>query len=70
MLELIIISTSRKKAAVNKRILFPIEGLFPSQNEGFVKKICFHYVEKLLSLARISKKPVEMVSNSRRELTG
>ena len=51
------VSTSRKKA-VNKRILFPIDRNSDSnsQNEGFVKKIHFHYAEKLLSLAGISKK--------------
>ena len=44
--------------AVNKRIPFPIDrnSDFTSQNEGFVKKICFYYAEKLLSLAGISKK--------------
>ena len=51
------VSTSRKKAA-NKRILFPIDRNTDStsQNEGLVIKIRFHYAEKLLSLARISKK--------------
>ena len=50
------VSTSRKKA-VNKRILFPIDrnSDSTSQNEGFVKKIRFHYAEKLLSPAGISK---------------
>ena len=50
--------TSRKKA-VNKKMLFPIDRNFDStsQNEGFVKKTRFHYVEKLLlSPAEISKK--------------
>ena len=47
------VSTSRNKA-VNKRILFPIDKNYDStsQNEGFVKKIRFHYAEK----PRISKK--------------
>ena len=44
------VSTNRKKA-VNKKILFSIErdSDSTSQNEGFVKKICFYYAEKLLS---------------------
>ena len=51
------VSTSRKEV-VNKRILFPIErnSDFTSQNEGFVKKMYFHYAVKLLSPAGISKK--------------
>ena len=51
------VSKSRKKA-VNKRILFPIDRSFDStsQNEGFVKNMRFHYAEKLLSPAGISKK--------------
>ena len=51
------VSTNRKKAA-NKIILFPIDrnSDSTSQNEGFVKKIRFHYAEKLLSPAGISKK--------------
>ena len=51
------VSTNRK-TAVNKRILFPIDRNSDStiQNEGFVKRICFHYAEKLLSPAGISKK--------------
>ena len=50
-------STSREKA-VNKKKLFPIgrNSDSTSQNEGFVKKIRFHYAEKLLSPAGISKK--------------
>ena len=54
------VSTSRKKA-VNKRILFPIDrnSDSTSQNEGFVKKIRFHYAEKLLSPTGISKKHVK-----------
>ena len=50
-------STSRKKA-LNKIILFPIDRNSDStnQNEGFVKKVRFHYAEKLLSPAEISKK--------------
>ena len=54
------VSTSRKKAA-NKRILFPIDrnSDSTSQNEGFVKKTRFHYAEKLLSSAGISKKLVK-----------
>ena len=41
----------------NKRILFPEDKHFDSisLNEGFVKKIRFHYAKKLLSPARISK---------------
>ena len=56
-LELIMVSISRKKA-VNKIILFPIDINSDStnQNEGFVKKIRFHYAGKLLSPGRISKK--------------
>ena len=51
------VSTSRKKA-VNKRILFPIgrNSDSTSQNEGFVRKILFHYAQNLLSPAGISKK--------------
>ena len=54
------VSTSGKKA-VNTRILFPIgrNSDSTSQNEGFVKKIRFHYAEKLLSPAGISKKHVQ-----------
>ena len=54
------VSASRKKA-VNKKILFPIDRSSDStsQNEGFVKKIRFHYAKKLLSQAGISKKPVK-----------
>ena len=39
-------------------MLFPIDrnSDSTSQNEGFVKKIRFHYAEKLLSPAGISKK--------------
>ena len=50
-------STNRKKA-VNKRILFPIDknSDSTSQNEGFVKKIRFHYTKNLLSPTEISKK--------------
>ena len=50
-------STSRRKA-VNKRMLFPIgrNSDSTSQNEGFVKKIHFHFAEKPLSPAEISKK--------------
>ena len=53
------VSTSRKKA-VNKRTLFSINknSDSTSQNEGFVKKIRFHYAGKLLSSAEISKKHV------------
>ena len=53
-------STSRKKA-VNKRILFPIDRNSDStiQNELFVKKMRFHYAEKLLSSTEISKKLVK-----------
>ena len=54
-LELIMVSISREKA-VNKIILFPIDtnSDSTSQNEGFVKKIRFHYAGKLLSPAGIS----------------
>ena len=46
------------KAAINKRILFPIDRNSDSisQNEGFLKTIPFHYAEKLLYLAGIAKK--------------
>ena len=49
------VSARRKKSKVNKRILFPINknSDSTSQNERFVKKIRFHYSEKLLSLAGI-----------------
>ena len=52
---------TRRKKPVNKRILFPIDknSDSTSQNEGFVKNIRFHYAEKLLSPAGISKKPVK-----------
>ena len=51
------VSTRRKKA-VNKRILLLIDRNSDStnQHEGFVKKIRFHFAEKLLSPAGISKK--------------
>ena len=51
----------KQKNVVNKRILFPIDrnSDSTSQNEGFVKNIRFHYAEKLLSPAGISKKPVK-----------
>ena len=51
------VSTSRKKA-VNKKKLFPIgrKSDSISPNEKFVKKIRFHYAEKLLSPVRMSKK--------------
>ena len=60
-LELIMVSISRKKA-VNKIILFPITINSDStgKNEGFVKKIRFHYAGKLLSPAGISKKHVKI----------
>ena len=60
-LELIMVSISRKKV-VNKIILFPID-INPdstSQNEGFIKKIRFHYAGRLLSPAGISKKYVKI----------
>ena len=49
---------TRRKKPVNKRILFPIDrnSDSTSQNEGFVKKIRFHYAEKLLSPEGMSKK--------------
>ena len=56
----------------NKRILSPSHKNSESisQNERFVKKIHFHYAEKLFSPAGISKhKPSKMVSGSRREVT-
>ena len=48
----------QKKKTVNKRILFPIERNSDSTslNEGFVIKIRFHFSEKMLSRAGISKK--------------
>ena len=51
------VSKSRTKS-VNKRILFQIDrnSDSTSQNEGFVKNMLFHYVEKLLSPTGISKK--------------
>ena len=51
------VSTSRKKA-VNERILVPPDknSDSTSQNERFTKMIGFHYAEKLLSWAGISKK--------------
>ena len=65
-LELVMVSTGRKKA-VNKIMLFLIyiNSDSTSQNEGFVKKIRFHYAdaEKLLSPARISKKTRKATSN-------
>ena len=50
------VSPSRRKA-LNKRILFPIDrnSDSTSQNEGFVKKIRFHYAGKLLSPTGLSK---------------
>ena len=43
-------------------MLFPIDtnSDSTSQNEGFVKKIRFHYAGKLLSPAGISKKHVKI----------
>ena len=60
-LELIMVSISRKKA-VNKIILFPIDinSDSTSMNEGFIKKIRFHYAGKLLSPAGMSKKHVKI----------
>ena len=49
------VSTRRKKA-VNKRILIDRNSDSTNQHEGFVKKIRFHFAEKLLSPAGISKK--------------
>ena len=51
------VSTSKKKA-VNKTILFQIDKNSDSTslNEGFVKKVRFHYAEKLLSPEGTSKK--------------
>ena len=51
----------KQKRSVNKRILFSIDRNPDSttQNEGFVKKIRFHYGEKLLSPAGVSKKTVK-----------
>ena len=52
------VSTNTKNA-VNKRILFAIDrnSDCTRQNEGLVKKIHFHYAEKPLSPAGVSKKP-------------
>ena len=60
-LGLIMVSTRRKKA-VYKRILFPIDrnSYSTSQNEGLIKNIRFHYTEKLLSPAGISKKATKI----------
>ena len=60
-LELIMVSISRKKA-VHEIILFPIDinSDSTSQNEGFIKKIRFHYPGKVLSPAGISKKQVKI----------
>ena len=57
ILELIMVSTSRKKA-INKRILFPLDrnSDSTSQNERFIRKIRFHYAKKLPSPAGIPKK--------------
>ena len=69
-LELIIVSTNRKKA-VNKRIVFrQTETLIPPAKMkdslkfyvSTTRKSCFHRQEYL-------KKPVKMVSNNRREVT-
>ena len=51
------VSTRRKKA-VNKIILFPIDrnSHSTSQNERFIKKMLFHYAKRLLSPVGISKK--------------
>ena len=48
----------KQKKAVNKRILLPVDknSDLKSHNERFVKKLRFHYVEKLLPLAEIPKK--------------
>ena len=48
----------KQNKAVNKRMLSPIDrnSGSNSQNEGFVKKIRFHYAEKLFSQGGISKK--------------
>ena len=48
----------KQKKAVNKTILLLMKRNSDSisQNEGFVKKIHFHYAEKLLSLGGLSKK--------------
>ena len=55
------VSISRKRA-VNKIILFPIDinSDSTSQNEGFVKKIRFHYAGKLLSPAGIYKNHIKI----------
>ena len=52
----ILVSTSRN--VVNERILFPLDKNLDStiQNEGFVKKMRFHYAKKPLSPAGTSKK--------------
>ena len=48
---------NKQEKAANKRILFLIDinSDSPARMKGFVKKICFHYAEKLLSPAGISK---------------
>ena len=50
----------KQKKTVNKRILFTLDKNSDStnQNEGFVKKIRFHYTVKMLLPAGISKKPL------------
>ena len=50
-----LVETQEEKKAVNKRILFTLNksSHSTSWNKGFVKKIGFHYSEKLLSSAGI-----------------
>ena len=48
--------SARRKKAVNKKMLFPLNKNIDStsRNEGFVKKKHFHYAKKLLSPAGIN----------------
>ena len=69
ILELIMVSTSRKKVkVVNKRRQFPIDrnSDSTSQNEGLSNNIRFHYAERLLSLAGIPKKLLKNGSQQER----
>ena len=51
----------KQKKSCKQKILFPIgrNSDSTSQNEGFVKKIRFHFAEKLLSPAEISEKTLK-----------
>ena len=46
----------KQKKTVSKRILFTLDKNPINQDEGFAKKIRFHYTEKMLLPAGISKK--------------